>query len=70
MLDALLFGESHTFSSSGESVNVFLREGYELIIFENSEVELKFIDENYYVKILYDGYDPMEAINVYKNLIN
>ncbi len=68
VIDNLLFGEKHTISSSAQSINIYLRDGYEIVIFDDSFIELKCTNEDNYTKNLHDGYDLIEIINKYKSL--
>lgn len=70
MLDTLLFGETHKISTSIDSINIYLNEGYEIVMFSTGEVELKYIREDDGVSVLYDGYDFIECLNKYKHTIS
>ena len=70
IIDTLLFGETHTVSTSIDSINVYLNEGYEIVMFSTGEVELKYIREDDSTYILYDGYDFIECLNKYKVTIS
>lgn len=70
IIDTLLFGETHKISTSIDSINVYLNEGYEIVMFSTGEVELKYIREDDSTYILYDGYDFIECLNKYKAIIS
>jgi len=67
-VDTLLKGMKHNVSSYGESINITLNEGYEIVIFKDSLIELKYMHSDDHVSTMYEGYDLVEAINEYKAL--
>ena len=70
IIDTLLFGETHNVSTSIDSINIYLNEGYEIVMFSTGEIELKYIREDDSVSVLYDGYDFIECLNKYKDIIS
>ena len=70
IIDTLLFGETHTVATSIDSINIYLNEGYEIVMFSTGEVELKYIREDDSTYILYDGYDFIECLSKYKVTIS
>jgi len=68
VVDTLLKGMKHNVSSYGESINITLNEGYEIVIFEDSLIKLKYMHSDDHVSTMYEGYDLVEVINKYKAL--
>lgn len=69
LIDTLLFGEKHSVSFDIDSINICLHEGYEMVLFPEGVIELKYTNEDDYTRIVYEGCCLVSCINKYKSII-